>query len=91
MVKYFVCNYWYLFYVFLWKEKECKMKYIIDIKIWERKENYEFFFGFQNFIIFIILEVECLGVRICVKVVGEFFFLYYFYVVLCVVNEIKEF
>ena len=24
------------------------MKHIIDIKTWERKENYEFFLGFQN-------------------------------------------
>ena len=37
------------------------MKHIIDIKTWERKENYEFFLGFQNPTISITSEVECSG------------------------------
>lgn len=39
------------------------MKHIIDIKTWERKENYEFFLGFQNPTISITSEVECSGAR----------------------------
>ena len=37
------------------------MKHIIDINTWERKENYEFFLGFQNPTISITSEVECAG------------------------------
>ena len=39
------------------------MKHIIDIKTWERKENYEFFLGFQNPTISITSEVECSGAK----------------------------
>lgn len=39
------------------------MKHIIDINTWERKENYEFFLGFQNPTISITSEVECAGAK----------------------------
>ena len=67
------------------------MKHIIDIKTWERKENYEFFLGFQNPTISITSEVECSGARTRAKAAGESFFLHYLYAVLRAVNEIKEF
>ena len=67
------------------------MKHIIDIKTWERKENYEFFLGFQNPTISITSEVECSGARTRAKTAGESFFLHYLYAVLRAVNEIKEF
>lgn len=54
------------------------MKHIIDIKTWERKENYEFFLGFQNPTISITSEVECSGARTRAKTAGESFFLHYF-------------
>ena len=49
------------------------MKHIIDIKTWERKENYEFFLGFQNPTISITSEVECSGARTRAKAAGESF------------------
>ena len=67
------------------------MKHIIDIKTWERKENYEFFLGFQNPTISITSEVECSGAKTRAKAAGESFFLHYLYAVLRAVNEIKEF
>ena len=67
------------------------MKHIIDINTWERKENYEFFLGFQNPTISITSEVECAGAKARAKVAGESFFLHYLYAVLRAVNEIPEF
>lgn len=67
------------------------MKHIIDINTWERKENYEFFLGFQNPTISITSEVECAGAKARAKAAGESFFLHYLYAVLCAVNEIPEF
>ena len=57
------------------------MKHIIDINIWERKENYEFFLGFQNPTISITSEVECAGAKARAKAAGESFFLHYLYAV----------
>ena len=67
------------------------MKHIIDINTWERKENYEFFLGFQNPTISITYEVECAGAKARAKAAGESFFLHYLYAVLRAVNEIPEF
>lgn len=67
------------------------MKHIIDINTWERKENYEFFLGFQNPKISITSEVECAGAKARAKAAGESFFLHYLYAVLRAVNEIPEF
>lgn len=67
------------------------MKHIIDINTWERKENYEFFLGFQNPTISITPEVECAGAKARAKAAGESFFLHYLYAVLRAVNEIPEF
>ena len=67
------------------------MKHIIDINTWERKENYEFFLGFQNPTIPITSEVECAGAKARAKAAGESFFLHYLYAVLRAVNEIPEF
>ncbi|WP_195333368.1 chloramphenicol acetyltransferase [Bacteroides salyersiae] len=67
------------------------MKHIIDINTWERKENYEFFLGFQNPTISITSEVECAGAKARAKAAGESFFLHYLYAVLRTVNEIPEF
>ena len=67
------------------------MKHIIDINTWERKENYEFFLGFQNPTISITSEVECAGAKARDKAAGESFFLHYLYAVLRAVNEIPEF
>lgn len=67
------------------------MKHIIDINTWERKENYEFFLGFQNPTISITSEVECAGAKARAKAAGESFFLHYLYAVLRAVNEIPEF
>ena len=67
------------------------MKHIIDINTWERKENYEFFIGFQNTTISITSEVECAGAKARAKAAGESFFLHYLYAVLRAVNEIPEF
>ncbi len=67
------------------------MKHIIDINTWERKENYEFFLGFQNPTISITSEVECAGAKAHAKAAGESFFLHYLYAVLRAVNEIPEF
>ena len=67
------------------------MKHIIDINNWERKENYEFFLGFQNPTISITSEVECAGAKERAKAAGESFFLHYLYAVLRAVNEIPEF
>ena len=67
------------------------MKHIIDINTWERKENYEFFLGFQNPTISITSEVECAGAKARAKAAGEAFFLHYLYAVLRAVNEIPEF
>ena len=67
------------------------MKHIIDINTWERKENYEFFLGFQNPTISITSEVECAGAIARAKAAGESFFLHYLYAVLRAVNEIPEF
>ena len=67
------------------------MKQIIDINTWERKENYEFFLGFQNPTISITSEVECAGAKARAKAAGESFFLHYLYAVLRAVNEIPEF
>ena len=66
------------------------MKHIIDINTWERKENYEFFLGFQNPTISITSEVECAGAKARAKAAGESFFLHYLYAVLRAVNEIPE-
>ena len=66
------------------------MKHIIDINTWERKENYEFFLGFQNPTISITSEVECAGAKARAKAAGESFF-HYLYAVLRAVNEIPEF
>ena len=65
------------------------MKHIINT--WERKENYEFFLGFQNPTISITSEVECAGAKARAKAAGESFFLHYLYAVLRAVNEIPEF
>ena len=54
------------------------MKHIIDINTWERKENYEFFLGFQNPTISITSEVECAGAKARAKAAGESFFLHIF-------------
>ena len=67
------------------------MKHIIDINTWERKENYEFFLGFQNPTISITSEVECAGAKARAKAAGESFFLHNLYAVLRAVNEIPEF
>ena len=67
------------------------MKHTIDINTWERKENYEFFLGFQNPTISITSEVECAGAKARAKAAGESFFLHYLYAVLRAVNEIPEF
>lgn len=67
------------------------MEHIIDINTWERKENYEFFLGFQNPTISITSEVECAGAKARAKAAGESFFLHYLYAVLRAVNEIPEF
>ncbi|WP_455592677.1 chloramphenicol acetyltransferase [Bacteroides sp.] len=67
------------------------MKHIIDIKTWERRNNYEFFLGFQNPTISITSEVECGGAKARAKAAGQSFFLHYVYAVLRAVNEIKEF
>lgn len=67
------------------------MKHIIDTNTWERKENYEFFLGFQNPTISITSEVECAGAKARAKAAGESFFLHYLYAVLRAVNEIPEF
>ena len=67
------------------------MRHIIDINTWERKENYEFFLGFQNPTISITSEVECAGAKARAKAAGESFFLHYLYAVLRAVNEIPEF
>ena len=67
------------------------MKHIIDINTGERKENYEFFLGFQNPTISITSEVECAGAKARAKAAGESFFLHYLYAVLRAVNEIPEF
>ena len=67
------------------------MKHIIDINTWERKENYEFFLGFQNPTISITSEVECAGAKARAKAADESFFLHYLYAVLRAVNEIPEF
>ena len=67
------------------------MKHIIDINTWERKENYEFFLGFQNPTISITSSVECAGAKARAKAAGESFFLHYLYAVLRAVNEIPEF
>ena len=67
------------------------MKHIIDINTWERKENYEFFLGFQNPTSSITSEVECAGAKARAKAAGESFFLHYLYAVLRAVNEIPEF
>ena len=67
------------------------MKHIIAINTWERKENYEFFLGFQNPTISITSEVECAGAKARAKAAGESFFLHYLYAVLRAVNEIPEF
>ena len=67
------------------------MKHIIDINTWERKENYEFFLGFQNPTISITSEVECAGAKARAKAAGESFFLHYLYAVLRAVNEIPVF
>ena len=67
------------------------MKHIKDINNWERKENYEFFLGFQNPTISITSEVECAGAKARAKAAGESFFLHYLYAVLRAVNEIPEF
>ena len=67
------------------------MKHIIDINTWERKENYEFFLGFQNPTISITSEVECAGAKARAKAAGESFFLHYLYAVLRAVIEIPEF
>lgn len=67
------------------------MKHIIDINTWERKENYEFFLGFQNPTISITSEVECAEAKARAKAAGESFFLHYLYAVLRAVNEIPEF
>ena len=67
------------------------MKHIIDINTWERKENYEFFLGFQNPTISITSEVECAGAKARAKAAGESFFLHYLYAVLRAVNEIPEY
>ena len=67
------------------------MKHIIDINTWERKENYEFFLGFQNPTISITSEVECAGAKARAKAAGESFFHHYLYAVLRAVNEIPEF
>ena len=67
------------------------MKHIIDINTWERKENYEFFLGFQNPTISITSKVECAGAKARAKAAGESFFLHYLYAVLRAVNEIPEF
>lgn len=67
------------------------MKHVIDIKTWERRNNYEFFLGFQNPTISITSEVECGGAKARAKVAGQSFFLHYVYAVLRAVNEIKEF
>ena len=64
------------------------MKHIIDIKTWERKENYEFFLGFQNPTISITSEVECSGAKTRAKAAGESFFLHYLYAVLRAVNTV---
>ena len=67
------------------------MKHIIDINTWERKENYEFFLGFQNPTISITSEVECAGAKARAKAAGESFFLHYLYAVLRAVNESPAF
>ena len=67
------------------------MKHIIDINTLERKENYEFFLGFQNPTISITSEVECAGAKARAKAADESFFLHYLYAVLRAVNEIPEF
>ncbi len=66
------------------------MKHIVDIRIWERKDNYNFFRGFANSWISITGEVDCTEAYAAAKASGRSFFLHYLYAILRAVNEIKE-
>lgn len=66
------------------------MKHIVDIRTWERKDNYNFFRGFANSWISITGEVDCTEAYAAAKASGRSFFLHYLYAILRAVNEIKE-
>lgn len=68
-----------------------RMKHIVDIETWERRDNYAFFRDFLNPWISVATEIECTEARAASKAAGRSFFLYYLYAVMRAVNEIREF
>ena len=66
------------------------MKHIIDIDMWERKDNFSFFQGYANSWVSFTSEVDCTDAYHASKSLGKSFFVYYLYAITRAVNEIKE-
>jgi chloramphenicol O-acetyltransferase type A len=68
-----------------------KMKRIIDVQSWNRKEHFEFFSSFDDPFFGIVSEIDCTKAYQNCKANQYSFFLYYLYQSLVAVNEIEEF
>lgn len=68
-----------------------KMKRIIDLETWSRKNNFEFFKDFLNPYMSITCNVQVRHAKELAKQRGESFFLYYLYAILYAFNNIEQF
>lgn len=67
------------------------MRHIVDIKTWERRDNYNFFRGFVNSWYSITTEIDCTEASAAARASGHSFFLYYLYAVVRSANEVPNF
>lgn len=71
------------------RNNNLRMKQIIDIDKWDRKDNFRFFEEFVNPWYAVTTEIDCTrALREC-KATGESFFLRYLHAILCSANEVE--
>ena len=66
-------------------------KHVIDISIWSRRDNFEFFRDFVNPNLGVTVRLDARHAYEAAKAKGVSFFLSYFHSILSTVNEIQEF
>ncbi len=64
------------------------MKHLVDLSLWDRRDNYLFFEDFLNSWYSVTTEVDCTNARRAACAGGRSFFLHYLYAVLRAANEV---
>ena len=67
-----------------------RMKHIIDVDTWVRRDNYRFFQSFVSSWYAVTTEIDCTEAREAARRRGRSFFLHYLYAVVRAANEVDE-